>query len=596
MIRSKCFILFFNIALILWGCKYQLDKESFTEVTPPSGTRDFDINLIPENDTINIFSPTEIVYNLNTFELEIHYAEFILESDTFKIFNNTGSIYVDPLDYIPGYHTLSLKLYTNSGSGSVADQMGFEGYYVEKNWVVTTDYREAPELTPVISTTDDGVLKFSWPKCEQYNFIAYNLHATLEERYINISITDPDKTYYIDSLFVGGDISVCVTCYVENYYSQCESVQQFIETPKLYFEELGLDSLRIYWDMSEYNAKYRLSWGNTNKEYFNNRADTSYTIEQPGLGEYTTFQLCVVSQYTDTWPETYCYVYDTKHYYLGQMICTMWPEFGYNQMEKVFYDNNYSNFECRDNTLSLINSIHIDDLQYEALISCPTNSTKVSTVSQDHFYIYENKQFGSPNIIDLENNGLNHFLLTDNDIIAYSYSGKYIQKDVNTHNNITDIDIPDYPIYSKWACITTSRNGDYACVVTRNGIRLFHIVGGTVNEVFNDTRSYRSAYFNPNNPSQLLLTLNDDNNLEIRNPVDFSLTELIETPTLQVIENIDPETGYILLTDYDKIYILDPSTHEIKFDLICHSWKTRFYNGVLFCVDGYALDISNIVL
>jgi len=593
----KTLIFLFTVLTTFYACDYPLKKENIIHVEPPQDTVYFNLSLTPEHDTIEIFTDTDLSFEFNSLGLTVLYAEYSINNSSFELYSPNGEISIDPDDYLPGYYTLKLTFMTNSGSGSIADNIGYEGYLIEKEWTLLTDGRPAPYIVPEKSITENRFIKISWPECDQYNFEAYEFSANYNGNTINLTITDPDQNYYIDSLYVCGDFNVSVDCRVAYAYSNGEHETFHEDIPQLNFEEIGYDSLRIFWNKTNYNAKYRLVWDNDSIYYFNSNNDTTYTTEQIGFGKRSHFELCTQSIYIDEWPASNCNTGNSQYYNIGTYIAGNFPEFGYNHQEKVFYTNTYDDMECYDiNTFDLLNTTEIEDLLYGGSYSCPTNSSKVATTTDQNIYIYDNKNLVNPNVFQFTNKktfGLDHFLLTDNDYVALTDGGYYKLFNIETHNEVLNFEIDDYPYYSKWACITTSQDAKFACIVTMNGIHLYNLESGTATLVHNDTRAYRSAYFNPYNPNELFLTLDGSSVIEKRNPNDFSLVSELNLPSQTVIQNVDPVTGYVLVTDYSKIYIVDPDNNEIKFSMnsYAYSSKFRFYNYVLFSKSGYVLNI-----
>lgn len=579
----------------LYSCQYDLTKENFVELQPPSDTHVFNLNLIPTGETIKIFQKTELTYNINTNGLGILKATFNLQNKTWDVYSNEGSLSIDPTGFKVGSDTLKLAVYLNSGTGSIADKIGAEGYYIEKKWIVLMDVRLAPKLIPTYHINADKFLMIEWPKCEQLNFISYEVDVTSGRRFIQKTITDIDRTFFIDSLYVGGDYSVRISCKVENSFTGGELLTIKDVPTQIIFKEIGFDSLRISWNKSPYKAKYRLNWNNNNLLYFNSSVDTICTIAQIGFGNWTKFELSTRSQIQEGWTDI-SYASDVssfKEYYLGtRLVGANWPEFGYNTVEKTLYSNLYDYMQSFDiNTYSLSNSVKIDNLIYQGLYSCPTNSAKVATITMNSIYIFNDKKLKDPIIINAKN-GVDHFLLTNNDLIAYAASKVYKLIDIYTKQTIASIDIPDYPIYSKWACMTTSQDAKFMCVATLNGIKIYKIENGQVVESYSDQRRYRSAYFNPNHPDQLYLTLDDQLIIEVRNPSDFNLLNRIDIPSKMVIQNIDPETNNILLTNYERLFVINIETHKVLLNLPCDESKIWLYNNNLFTNTGYALEIS----
>jgi len=371
------------------------------------------------------------------------------------------------------------------------------------------------------------------------------------------------------------------------------------DPPQLNIEEIGLDSLRISWNKSPYNAKYRLKWNNSNILYFDEPEDTMCTIPQIGFGNFADFNLDTRSKYFSDWPDvSYSYnISSSKRYFNGiQLICANSPDFGYNYAEKVVYSNEYDQMRCFDiDDYSVISTADVVNLMYYGRYSCPTNSTKVAAIGLTDLYIFEDKELKNPIVInysDVGSNIIDHFLLTDNDLVALAYNNMYKLINVKTRQTILSTEISDYPYYSKWACISTSQDSKYMCTATCNGIIINKIQDGKLEMLFSDNRNYSSAYFNPLNPNELFLTLRENEGIEIRNPSNFELLDKINTVPGMVIQNIDPETNNLLITDYENLSVINIKTHNVLLRLPCTEYKCWLFNNHIFANSGFVLDIS----
>ncbi len=585
--------------MVLFGCEYNLTKENFVEIERPSESQYFNLDLVPAGDTIGLFKKTVLSYNINTKGYDVLRGAMSFQDKIWEFNSNSGSLTIDPVEFKPGIDTLTLAVYLNSNSGSIADFVGLEGYYIEKRWIVILDGRPAPKLIATKRINEDGFLVIEWPECKLYNFVAYEIGSNSSNRSVNKTITDPTHNFYVDSLYVGGDFFISVSCRLQDDHTWGEPLNFYEKPPQIVVEEIGFDSLRVSWNKSVYKAKYRLSWNYNTPLYFPSSEDTVCIIPQIGFGNWTEFRLCTKSEFEKDWPDmSYsCDITSSKEYYMGKrLIGANWPEFGYNFKDKVLYSNEYDHMKCFDiKSYSLINTVDVNQVSYAGSYTCPTNSSKVATITMNDIYVFDNQNLKNPTVINYKTWGaysIDHFLLTDNDRIVLAYDNMYKIFDVNSKQTLVNIDIPDYPVYSKWACISTSQDARFMCIATNNGIKIYTIETGKAVESFSDTRNYRSAYFNPLKPNQLYLTLNEQSGIEIRNPSNFELLDKIEIPAEMVIRNIDPETDNILITDYEHLFVIDSETHETLLKLPCDEYKIWLFNNHLFTNTGYALDIT----
>jgi hypothetical protein len=158
------------------------------------------------------------------------------------------------------------------------------------------------------------------------------------------------------------------------------------------------------------------------------------------------------------------------------------------------------------------------------------------------------------------------------------------------------IPISDYPYYSKWVCFSTSNDGRYFCIVTANGTNLYKIENEVAEKIYSDTRDYTSVLFDPYNPNQFYIVAHKSNIIELRRSSDFQLLKSFTMPSSHnILENIDPETGYLLTTDYKNLYLLDPAQSKVVFQIPSQDYKTYIYSNKLFGVYGSYLDISKYI-
>lgn len=602
MYLLKRVIIIIMLSGFLAGCEYSLDKENFIKIEKPSETHLFDLSLLSGEDTILVFDQTEIKYDLNTFGLEIQGGIFTLGEKTWNIYSSKGSFFISPNDYATGIDTLTLKIFTETGTNSIASQLGSESYVAEKKWLVIIENRPTPNIKLSYSITPEGFLKLSWPKCELYNFKSYKLLRSTEyHNSLVYNIFDINRTYFIDSSYVGGEMKCSMVLNVLGSSGSSWGENLIINEvkPIPMYEEIGVDSLRIYWQKVKFNARCQLSVQNSNplNILLDSNTDTSITIPSPGFAKSITFDLETKPIYPGENLNYYILKTFSK-YLMGVNFLPNWPDYGYNQLENIVYCNAYNYLQAYNPiNMNKVNSIQIKDLDYAGLYACPTNSTRIAALSWSTIHVYPDKNFQNPITIPFSGGEVtDHFCFTNNDLLALAKPGIYTQIRISDKQVVATFAINDYPYYSKWACITTSNDGKYVAVVTKNGGIIHEIENGVVTQVHSDQRVYRSAIFNENNNRQLFLTFYDSNTIEIRDPSNFSLIKSISLPVQSaVLCNIDPVSGYLLLTDYKSLYLVDIENEIVKLKIKSDDIKPRLFNKRLFSNSGVHFDISKYI-
>ena len=578
-------------ALIIFSCEHKLDQEYFKEIEQPSDDPPFELTITPEVDTIRIFNTTTLFFDFDAFGLEVNYGVAIIDGGGRSINQSSNSVTLNPDYFEAGHNTLTAVFETNSGSGSIADVLGSEVYRFEKSWPIIIDSRKPQKAAISPSINEDKNLVISWPKCENFNFKQYRVvkdGMTLE------TIENASDTSYIDKCYIGGRHNYCIYTDVYTTSSNTEGTLKRLdyEIPILNFEIKQLDSLRIFWNKSKFNVNYQLK-DNLDNLIFESSSDTSIVISSPPIDVNTYFGLYINPLFGNC---SNVEEKDEQWYQLGTMIIYNAPEFGYNKIDDVVYTNYDYRVRCYDiETKKFLKASRIlyygDPIGYSSAI----NSTKIATFSDKKIYIFDDKNLSYPIMIDRNypNNDLYHFILTDNDLIAVSFPNKYILYSVADQQEIASMDVINYPEYvnSKPPRISTSQDGKFVCIGSSSGLNMYSITNNSFTEIYSDSRDYQSVYFNPLNPSQLLLTFNNNKSLEIRNSADFNLIEAIELPANMAIQNIDPKSGNLLISNSSNLIIFDLQTHETLHKANSTDVQHWLLGDVIFTGVGNYVDV-----
>lgn len=602
--KSLRIIPFLLIVILLSSCEYQLNETNYMDFEDSSIQHAFEVNLSSSSDTIEVFDNIEFTFDLNTNGLEIYTGEFTIDSTNWKANSKEGSFTIYPDDFEPGYYTLRLNLTTSSGTGSIADVTGTEMYEYEEEWTLIIDPRDAPSLQVYSTITPEGYLKLYWDTCNQFNFDCYKVYKEYDLQKV---IYDRDSTFFVDSNFIGKSTMYRVATYIKREYDNYEWSPNYNmddQFPFLQIEEKGVDSLRLYWDKSPYNVKFKVT--TRNETYTSDfMYDTTLTIANPGFGKSETYSL-------NTYPielNEYNWDYVAKsdlYYSLGRSFHGSWF-YAYDQIGKLIYTSYYRSLECYNtSSLSFVNSVLIDYTYYWDVYACNTISEQVAVVSYNHntsqeeINVYHDHTFWDkttlpfdigPSFVDID-----HFCLTDNNMLAVACANKYDLISVVSQSLLGSLTITDYPENNKLSSFSTSTDGKYMCYVTLNGLYLYNIEGGTFTLLHTDNRSYNSVLFDEDNPEMLYLTLNGSTVLETRNASTFSLISSINLETeSQVLRNIDPETGNMLLTDYDHIYLINPVNGNIILKVKSSDLAPKIFDNWLLAQSGYAVNITNYI-
>lgn len=598
------FHLFFVLTFCLSSCEYELSKLNIIDLIKPTENHQFDLSIISEKDTINVFQYSTFEYNINTYGLDVKSAKFSMNGKEWDINSTSGTFSISPQEFTPNYYLLTLKIYTNSGTGSIAEYFDAEGYFVEKKWIVYIDSTLPASIVVTKSISEKGFLKFTWPKCNRVDFVDYVISGW--PSYCNISKTTGDRNFLSaeDSTYIGGIYEFKVDIFLKGNRTVSGLWLKINEPyPTLSYESLNIDSLRLHWPKSKYRAKYSLlnSQGNF---AFQTYKDSTYTVVQPGIGNSVYYTLFTAPTQFDWLDSRYRDNYSQKAYVMGNLLLstTVSSRYGYNSIENVLYANNGTGYEidCYDaSTMTRKNHLNNSKVVYSGFYSCPNNSTKVAVLATDNIYVYENSKLLNPVIIPYNSIGqlICNFTMTDNGLIGFTTTFKYELIRISDKITIATIPINDTPFYLGTTGCSTSNDGKYYNVVTRNGLHLYKIENGIVSQIYQDNRAYTSTLFNPKNPNELLVSIYNSNIIELRNSSDFSLIQTIVMPdNSNIIRNIDPDTGYLFLTSSKRNYLFDLTMSKILFSMNAGSVNPLCcFKNIMFTSNGYYQDLSNYI-
>jgi hypothetical protein len=585
------------LQFIVFGCIYSPDLESFVVVEKPAPNHRFDLSLVPDNDTIRIFNYTEFTFKYNPYGLKLLQATITIDSTTQNIYSDTATISINPESYSPGIHKLQARYYSNSGTGSIADKLGAEGYMIEKNYILMIDGSSAKSSTAQYSINSDQMFELSWPECTSLNFDAYIITKGSQ----NVkTIKDRKCTHWVDSLYVGGDVgySVDIRVITNNMLTHGSILLVNEDYPHLNFKEIAIDSVMVYWKRPRIKCNIHLAYGVGVSEYtkhnFVYNGDTCYVIPTPMMDEQFTVQLSTRPYFNDN-----VFVFEAfnqQNYTFATSINLPTSKIGYNKIRDIFFSfNSKSLSSCDMATKKIITTTTLPE--YIDRLSNAVNSDKLAVYTNNTVYIYQNQNLTTPTKISVV--GLspgNLFLLTDNDYIAMRYSNKLYMIDLNNNNEISSqilYDPQNYGTYNTPAYVSTaSQDGKYIFVYSDKDSRIYRFENKQFVLLKTDSRSYYSALFNPLNPTEIVFTFLDNNSLEVRSIPDFSLLRTIQLPDHFHIENFDTKTGLLLISNFSKLLIVDIHTGIVKKGPNCTREDYLMYGNNIFSSYAYCVDMS----
>nr|WP_319397654.1 hypothetical protein [uncultured Carboxylicivirga sp.] len=594
------FILLVAITLLLGACEYEPGGSNFVEieqetVTPVSIT----LNDINPSDTVFIYQSTNINIKVNSAK-ELVQAEVLLDGEQITtMYSNQLSFSISPYQYSEGVHKLSIKATLASGTGSLADMMGLEYFWGELSWNFYIVKNIEDKFKFDYRINDDGFMELYWSNLIPDNYIqSYTVQGSYSQDG-DIIITDASQKTYVDYGYVCGNgyYDVKIILKDGNIFWKYLSIDS--PTPGLYFEDIDLERLRVFWDKPLANARFNLFIDD--EVYVTEMVDTSIVVSQY-FGEMRSFKLEIkprMAEYDNLYNTTSVYERNNLGMYLE---LPNWPLYAYNKTENIIYTTRYSSLLAFDaNSMEIINSIVIEGnpwgLIYGGkLASAPHNGT-VAAMTGEETWILPNSQLGSSVVIPGVDGDIHTRLaaLTSNDqffvvqgktnicTVYNSLNGAKEGEFTFTYNTVYDM--PDFD--------TVSDDGKYFCSSSDTGMEVLEVNGVSTTVVYTDTREYSGAMFVPSHPDQLLLRVGSV--IELRQMPDFTLLQQMEVTNDALLCNIDPATTNLLYYQNDSLRVCNVDhLSETLFKIRTNEKYCKMFNSkiVTYGNGGLCLDIE----
>jgi hypothetical protein len=172
------------------------------------------LSLNDYHDTIKLGWITDFNYSISGTTNKILAVEISIGSKVIHEYladnQQAFSFSFDPSTIPDGNYHLNIKIITLTGSGSLAEKFGYEGYLYELDWPVIID-KAIPQgnyYTAFEKVHNPEGLKLSWVAFNHANYIKYVIYRQFRPFQLEpvpiAEITDPKLSYYIDNSFWEG--------------------------------------------------------------------------------------------------------------------------------------------------------------------------------------------------------------------------------------------------------------------------------------------------------------------------------------------------------------------------------------------------------
>jgi hypothetical protein len=591
----------FLLLVSLYACEFPITEENFVKRTPPADFVHIEITLFEEGDTILVTEPTDIQYNLNLYGKKFYGGIIKLHDQEWNMVASSGSFHINPA-YLPfGFNTISMEFYFSSGTNSIADGLGAEGYTATMVWVIFIENRPPPEVEINSYINNDGYLTIFWSHCDQYNFEYYRVGRKIDFQPEEFFVFDEiDKTEFVDSCYFGKSVQYSVLTKVKGHPISWSIPKLSVEHefPEIIIEDHSIDSIRLSWNKIPFPVKYTVSkYGQLESViYFKNLTDTSVVIPKTTVGVLCYYQLLIEPFRASKCASTSALVSGSYRY--GSFLGLSGDACYYNHVDNVLYNRLNSNLRAINfDNKQVINEIGIDGFTGYAETNTSFWNTKVVAKARENIYVFDNKDLVNPQRIHTGYPWIGDYLnFTNNNHLAFLHDKIYKLYDLTNGNLVAQLDINDlythWGSHMKYCVISSSANGNLVAWLRKNGgINIAQRNDNSFLIVYEQTDGwFNSVFMNPLQSDQVFVSYGSV--VELIKIPEYSIIKTLKISDRGFIRNMDPHTGYILVTTEGKFYIIDSETLQIVLSMKSADHSIRLMNNTLFFGNGYYWDIS----
>jgi len=594
----KPFLYYLLGIMLLSSCEYKI-HENFIDLEKPSDEvmMGIELNVENEGETIvlqqgNMF----IQYNLVASGYKPIGCIFRIADNIIEIEGGSGSFSLDSYALSEGDYTLTCEMYLYTGSGSIAEQVGYESYMGKHEWQIKVLNPNNPERRLTQKMNNEGYLELSWEKppvdlssFDYYKIITYNSEVILR---------DVNQVSYVFNTYIGTSERVQVYAYFKN-----GTQEWFCGHLDLEWEELDL---KINYDRKDYIT---ITWSNPYHTVMSIKGDDGLLVDKSAERTlhipYTTFGALpgyLIFTLEAAKPEDWV---ENMRMEVGMGVdrspgtllspSQNWARVGYNLLLDQLYVSSYN--EVASWALPSLKPTgkegkvpyHVSD--YGVSLS----SDKVVVRQDAEIYILDGKELSTIKIIKIETDLAidgEPVLTTDNKLLlmlsAYNSMRLHVYN-VETGNLETSFDIPVKNKVDSRSFIDP--NGKYIYFVYDAGqIGVLSLDNYRVTGQQIISAVYESWCVNPSRPEQLFVC-----NGGVLTQYDSQSGQKVGDWNIPNVEagNVDPKSGLLLLYSREKIVVFDPKRGQQIYTMPVANWSPYWlFGNTLISYSGYGLYLG----
>lgn len=288
------------------------DEVNFQHIDKPSN--DLIIDLKNPTDTLGVWGLLNIKYKFDTNYRQLENIFVYLDTVLLQNVLYDSLFLLNSFDFNDGLHELKIVIISQSGSGSLSDELGMETLKdsVMIPFVIDNAPLSSVQITSIIPS--QSVLYLNWQKYPRFNFDEYRIYR--HDNSLVAIIKDRNITSVKDIDYLGGSISYKIRVIAKNNYIDSQYFQfQDSGSKILHLQNNNNENITITWNRCKYDsafASYILERNIYNWDpirTITSITDTSFTDTEFYFGDYIYYRIKAISNsgYTYTFQDSFTY-------------------------------------------------------------------------------------------------------------------------------------------------------------------------------------------------------------------------------------------------------------------------------------------------
>ncbi len=612
-------ILFLSLIIIISiiSCEdltYNPEGENYASVPTPTINTDsilINIDNIQSNDTSLITGYVGFKYSLNADNKPVKRVIFYI--DTTLIGNSYGGeTYLDSREFLDGSHNLNMIIITGSGTGSLGDKMGYEGFTIAKSFPIYIENSPSPAPSIVSAEPEKGKLKLIWEKCKMRSFKYYEvIKANLNA--LGDTINNMDQNYFYINNFVGGTESFNINVKTAagktegTVFVKTDSIPQISRITSLndYSVKIEWDSCRYYSNVGSYSLqRFFNNDQNTLKQIAEiaNEQDRSYIDGPLPFGAEIEYSILThpIEGYFDVVSRRRAFYIGTRWEYSANIIYLPSTNslYGFsNNIITRFDKNNLSELAVTSQSIGTYD-IAVDGSAGYA--SDPYDGNISEIWGLDPVTLQKGKSYYTENFMGYKSIPINISYLKPDKIIYQGYTEKSPNNFYSDKMVLLNLFTGDTATLGSGGIefpipIQHSDNGNYIAVYKGSNLNIYNVSNSRFNLSYSTPSSLDgiSAYsFCFDHTNDNFITT-EYKSIRIRNCSNGSIIKEFSVKDQLTAPVVDPATGYLgaVVSSKNLYRIYDLQTGEVKNEISVMENSFKLQNSILFA-NGYYLKIE----